>query len=102
MTANEISRWKVRPFFLFWLCAIVVLPWVVTSLFFSVPYGGVYIIEFSNARQLAVGCKFYANGHQGKFPDNLRDLVPTYINDEETFKKLMFRSPDDNSIHEWS
>ncbi len=58
--------------------------------------------EFSKARQLGIVCVIYANDHQGKFPDKLRDLVPTYIKDEESFKKLMFCLPDDKSIHEWS
>ena len=39
----------------------------------------------SNARQIALGCKLYASDNNGKFPDKLADLIPTYIQDEKLF-----------------
>ncbi len=106
MTANGKSRWKISSLLflkLLWLCVIVL---VLVGIVF--PHVDTWTIkgnatrDLSNARQLALACKLYANDHKGNFPKKLYDLVPTYIEDAGIFKKLMFLAPEDHSIHEWS
>lgn len=55
-------------------------------------------IDFSNAKQIALGCKLYATDNDGNFPNDLSELVPSYIPVERVFKSLLnpaYRAPDE-------
>jgi hypothetical protein len=46
----------------------------------------------NNLKQIGIGCRMYANAHNGQFPDTIEALFPQYITDES-----LFRCPGRNS-----
>jgi len=52
--------------------------------------------SMNNARQIYLGCKLYASDNDGKFPDNLEQLIPQYLPDRRVFVCPM--STDKTSI----
>jgi hypothetical protein len=42
--------------------------------------------SLNNAKQIGAACNMYATDHDGKFPSQLKELVPHYITDEATLR----------------
>jgi hypothetical protein len=49
-----------------------------------------YSRQLSHAHQLALLCKIYAEDYQGRFPKELRELVPDYLPPENSEELLYF------------
>ena len=49
------------------------------------PRRGKLTKSLSQAKQIGLGCQFYADAHYGAFPNDLNELIPDYLPDRAIF-----------------
>ncbi|HWB60892.1 MAG TPA: DUF4190 domain-containing protein [Chthoniobacteraceae bacterium] len=61
---------------------IAILAGIALPVFAAVREKGLEVKSITNVRQIVVACKLYAVDNGGKFPDNVDQLYPTYLKDQ--------------------
>ncbi len=86
----------VTGYFGFLFIFLGILAGIALPVFNAVGDRGLAVKGLAQAKQIALGCKLYAGDHDGKFPDNLDQLIPTYLTDRRLFICPLSRdqSPD--------
>ena len=61
---------------------IAILAGIALPVFSQVQLKGKQVKSLAQARQIAIGCKIYADDHDGAFPKTLDELVPEFVTRE--------------------
>jgi hypothetical protein len=67
---------------------LAILAALAMPVFSTVREKGNTVKQINDAKQLVLGCKIYASGHNGSYPKTLDELVPAGALDQETLLKL--------------
>lgn len=54
---------------------------------------GVLTGAMSDAKQVGMAARLYADDHQGRLPENLQQLVPNYLPDDKFFSRMQLTTP---------
>jgi hypothetical protein len=85
---NKTARWTSL------IVGVLVVLWAaVRPVFSDKPIPGVFAIAMSETKQVGLAAKLYAGDHQGRLPQSLDELAPSYLPDEALLPGVMLATP---------
>jgi len=54
---------------------------------------GVFMRAMSEAKQVGIAAKVYADDHQGRLPEALEQLTPDYVPNDASFSRMILTTP---------